>query len=114
MLGPGSVSPEKLGADYIGLSPIFDTATKTDAGKGCGISMISRVRSVVKLPIVAIGGIKRGNVESIISAGSDMAAVVSAIVCSDDVFKETAEFIEIIRRAKTLSLGLSPKGREMS
>ena len=109
-----SVEAERLGADYIGLSPIFDTATKSDAGKGSGITLIENVRPVVKLPIAAIGGIKRENVESVILAGADMAAVVSAIVCADDVFRETTDFIEIIRRAKALSLGLSPKGREIN
>ena len=95
-----AVQAETIGADYIGLSPIFETSTKKDAGKACGTSMIREVRKKVKLPIVAIGGITKRNVHEVIEAGSDAAAAISAIVCSDYVYSETLDFINIIKRAK--------------
>ncbi len=96
-----SIEAEALGADYIGLSPIFATGTKKDAGAACGLSMIERVRAWVSLPIVAIGGIGRGNVADVIRAGADMAVAISAVVCAEDVRRETAAFIETIRGAKS-------------
>ena len=95
-----AVQAETIGADYIGLSPIFETSTKKDAGKACGKSMIREVIKKVHLPIVAIGGITKSNVHEVIEAGSDAAAVISAVVGADDVYRETMDFIKIIKRAK--------------
>ncbi|MEK6891998.1 MAG: thiamine phosphate synthase, partial [Nanoarchaeota archaeon] len=65
-----SVEAEKLGADYIGLSPIFSTSTKADAGKACGTEMITQVKKYVKIPIVAIGGINESNIGQVLKAGA--------------------------------------------
>lgn len=97
-----SVYAEKIGADYIGLSPIFKTTTKKDAGSGCGTSMIGKVRQQVKLPIVAIGGINKSNVGEVIKAGADAAVAISAVVCAEDVCKEVGEFITLINKAKEI------------
>jgi len=95
-----SVIAEKWGADYIGVSPVFETGTKEDAGTACGTEMLTGVREHVRLPIVAIGGINRENVVDVIRAGADAAVAISAVVCADSVFGETTDFINIIRRAK--------------
>lgn len=95
-----AVEAEIKGADYIGLSPIFKTATKKDAGMACGIPMIREVRKHVTIPIVVIGGIDKKNISEVIMAGADAAVAISAVVCARDVYKETLEFIKIIREAK--------------
>lgn len=95
-----SLEAERLGADYIGLSPIFATSTKKDAGAACGLAMIGEVRRAVAIPIVAIGGIGRGNVEGVIAAGADSAVAISAVLRAESVHDETRAFIEIIRRAR--------------
>ena len=95
-----AVEAEKLGADYIGLSPIFATGTKQDAGSPCGVSMIREVRNRVRLPIVGIGGINRENIGEVIRAGADSAAAISAVVCADDVFTAVMELRDIIADSK--------------
>jgi thiamine-phosphate pyrophosphorylase len=95
-----AIDAEKTGADYVGLSPIFTTSTKKDAGKACGISMIEKVKSEVNLPIVAIGGINKDNIKEVIKAGADSAVAISAVVCADDVYKEVKEIIKIIKENK--------------
>jgi thiamine-phosphate pyrophosphorylase len=92
---------EEMGADYIGLSPIFETSTKSDAGRACGLPKITEVRKQVRLPIVAIGGITKENVSEVIRAGADAAVAISAVVCAGDVYKEVAEIREIICKNKT-------------
>ena len=87
---------ERLGADYIGLSPIFETGTKENAGSACGISMITAVRENVQLPVVAIGGINKTNIGGVIRAGADSACAISAVICSDDVYAETVAMREMI------------------
>lgn len=91
-----------IGADYVGLSPIFETGTKKDAGKACGLTMITEVRKKTKLPIVAIGGIAGGNVEDVIKAGADAAVAISAVVNSEDVYREIEMLIEIISNVKNI------------
>jgi thiamine-phosphate pyrophosphorylase len=95
-----AVLAEKQGADYIGLGPIFDTATKKDAGDGIGPLKIREVKDAVKIPVVAIGGINKGNCESVIQNGADSLVAISAVVCSDDVKKETEYFIDMVRKNK--------------
>ncbi|MGB9941078.1 thiamine phosphate synthase [Methanosarcina sp.] len=98
-----AIMAEKTGADYVGLGPIFDTATKKDAGDGIGPLKIREVKAAIKLPVVAIGGINKENCESVIKNGADSLVAISAVVCSDDVKRETKYFIDIIRKNKTQS-----------
>ena len=95
-----AIQAEKAGADYVGLGPIFDTATKKDAGEGIGPLKIKEVKAAIKLPIVAIGGINKENYESAVQNGADSLVAISAVVCSDDVKRETKYFIDTIQRIK--------------
>ena len=72
------------GADYIGVGPIWGTATKADAGEAVGPGLIATLKEAVALPMVGIGGIKAGNAAEVIAAGGDGVAVVSGIVSADD------------------------------
>ena len=72
------------GADYIGVSPVFATPTKTDTAKPLGLEGLRQIRAVTRLPLVAIGGINLGNAREVVRAGADGLAVVSAIVSADD------------------------------
>lgn len=76
---------EAGGADYVGLSPIFCTGSKADAGAACGLGMIGAVRNAVSVPVVAIGGIGPSNARDVLEAGADGLAVISAVVSQDDV-----------------------------
>lgn len=67
--------------DYLALSPVFSTPTKTDTVTEWGLEGVARVRQLTAKPLVAIGNIGFANAGSIITAGADCLAVVSAI-CS--------------------------------
>ena len=95
-----SVEAEKIGADYIGLSPIFPTSTKADAGKACGTEMITQVKKYVKIPIVALGGINESNIGQALKAGAKNIAIISAILAKDSVGQAVKKFIERIRSCK--------------
>ena len=88
---------EKKGADYLGVSPIFETKTKTDAGPAAGLKLIKEVKAKVNIPLVAIGGINYENLESVMKAGADSVAVISAIVTKDNVELECKKFIDKIK-----------------
>lgn len=95
-----AVEAERLGADYVGLSPIFSTSTKADAGSACGVDMIPLVRRRIGLPIAAIGGIGLQNAGEVVAAGADMVCAISAVVASEDVYGRTRELIGIVGRAR--------------
>ncbi|HAP95548.1 thiamine phosphate synthase [Epilithonimonas hominis] len=71
-------------SDYLGISPIFSTDTKKDTVTKWGLNGLSTIRSLTKKPLVAIGNININNASSIIKAGADSVAVVSAICGSDN------------------------------
>ncbi|MDQ3061228.1 MAG: thiamine phosphate synthase [Pseudomonadota bacterium] len=73
-----------LPVDYLGVSPVFATLTKTDTKIPWRLEGLSRVRAATSLPLVAIGGIHSGNARDVLCAGADGLAVVSALCAADD------------------------------
>lgn len=100
----GSVDEAKKavldGADYVAISPIFDTTSKNDAGFGHGLETAKAICEAVSVPIVAIGGINRDNISDIIDAGVDSVAVISAVVSQKDISASATELSLIIKEAK--------------
>jgi len=82
----------KKGANYLGVSPIFGTRTKLDAGKPVGCSLISKIKEKIDLPIVAVGGINLSNAKEVISSGADCVAAISAVLARKDVSAEIKKF----------------------
>lgn len=95
-----SIDAEKKGADYIGLSPIFETSTKADAGKACGTGMIKDTVKKIKIPIVAIGGINKSNIGEVLKSGAKNVAIISAILTMDNVEQVVKNFIRKINSYK--------------
>ena len=80
-----AVAAKAAGADYLAVSPIFQTTTKADAGKPAGVQLIRDVKAAVDLPVAAIGGINEANVDQVMAAGADMVCAISATVAKDDI-----------------------------
>ncbi|MGE8554181.1 MAG: thiamine phosphate synthase [Chryseobacterium jejuense] len=78
-------------ADYLGISPVFKTKTKTDTITEWGLEGISQIRQLTEKPLVAIGNIHLENAKAVINAGADCIAVVSAICSADDPQKAAYE-----------------------
>ena len=75
---------QKLDVDYIGVSPIFTTPTKTDTKGAWGLDGLAKIKTFSRHPLVAIGGINEANATDVIAAGTDCIAVVSAICAASD------------------------------
>ena len=73
-----------LPLDYLGVSPIFATPTKTDTKHAWGLDGLAAVRAATRLPLVAIGGIHAGNAREVLRAGADSLAVVSVLCAAED------------------------------
>jgi thiamine-phosphate pyrophosphorylase len=85
------------GADYLGVSPIFPTRTKADAGAAQGLRLLREIRKEVALPLIAIGGINLTNAVEVIRAGADGLCAISAVVTRSEVRAEIARFQELFR-----------------
>jgi thiamine-phosphate pyrophosphorylase len=73
-------------ADYWGIGPWRDTATKQDAGTGLGAEGFRRLVALAKgKPCIAVGGVRPGDVPIVMAAGGSGVAVVSGILGVDDV-----------------------------
>ena len=83
--------------DYLGISPVYATPTKTDTAAPWGLAGVSQVRAMTELPLVAIGGIHQGNAAQVLQAGADGLAVVSAICSAPDPGLAAQSFKEIFR-----------------
>jgi thiamine-phosphate pyrophosphorylase len=90
----------KLDVDYIGLSPVFSTNTKTDINTPLELEGIREIASFTKHKTVAIGGINTQNTGDIIKNGADGIAVVSAIISQDSPRMAAAELKKIIKEAR--------------
>jgi len=75
----------KDGADYIGVGPIFKTATKKDVCQPVGLAYLEYVAQYISLPFVAIGGIKVGNLAEVIESGAKCYAMVTDITTAQDI-----------------------------
>lgn len=80
-----AIKAEKEGADYLGVGPIYPTATKLDAGRALGVTRLKEIKEAVNIPVIAIGGIDEDNLEEVLRAGADGIAVISAVVGAPDI-----------------------------
>lgn len=95
---------EAYEVDYLGVSPIFETSTKTDTVGSWGLAGLAWVRTVSRHPLVAIGGLNAANAASVIRAGADSIAVVSAI-CSAPEPQAAAEALNKVILSTLKSVG---------
>ncbi|SKC31313.1 Thiamine-phosphate synthase [Photobacterium piscicola] len=89
-----------LPIDYIGLSAIFATATKTNLITHWGLEGLQRTAAICPFPIVAIGGINHTNLTEVMTAGADGVAIVSAISHADNPCQATTEILAAISTNK--------------
>ncbi len=81
---------EAAGADYVAIGAIFPTSSK-DVTRPASLDRIREVKAAVRIPVVAIGGIAADNIASVVAAGADAAAVISAICTADSPRDAAAE-----------------------
>ncbi|MCR4289209.1 MAG: thiamine phosphate synthase [Candidatus Scalindua sp.] len=74
---------ENSGADYVTISPVFDTVNKEYFIKPLGVGEIGKIKAQINIPVIALGGINENNVNEVLKNGADGIAVISAILLSD-------------------------------
>jgi len=91
---------EARGADYISVGSIFMTSTKQDAQHGQGLDAVFTIKKAIDIPVMAIGGINRGNIQDVIRAGADGVAVISAVVSQKDISSAAHELRDMILKVR--------------
>lgn len=85
-----------LDVDYIGVSPVFATPTKTDTAAPFGLEGLRKAVRMSVHPTVAIGGMNERTAADVMACGTDGIAVVSAIVCAPDPKESSKNLLQII------------------
>jgi len=105
LLGPGKIlgatartidqalAAQSAGADYLGCGAVFGTSTKSDAVP-MPLELLQEICGAVRVPVVAIGGIERGNIDRLQGCGMAGFAVVSGIFGAADIGQAARELRE--------------------
>ena len=89
-----AVAAQAAGADYVAFGSFFPSSTKPDAQRA-EPDLLREAARVIHLPLVAIGGITLNNAVSLIDAGADAIAVISALFDSTDIEETARQFADL-------------------
>jgi thiamine-phosphate pyrophosphorylase len=85
---------DALPIDYIAIGPVFATGSKANPDPVVGLEGVRQARRVTTKPLVAIGGINRGNCSQVKDSGADAVAVISDLFESPG--KAVADFLRVL------------------
>ncbi len=103
LLGRSADTPEEAlraredGADYVGVGPVYATASKDDAGAPVGPARIRAVVEAAGLPVVGIGGIDASNAAEVARAGAAGVAVIRAVMAAEDPEEAARTLLRAVR-----------------
>ncbi|MBQ7042030.1 MAG: thiamine phosphate synthase [Muribaculaceae bacterium] len=86
-----------LDVDYIGISPVFGTPTKTDTAEPFGLDGLRKAVALSIHPTVAIGGMNKDTAKEVMLTGCDGIAVVSAICSAENPTLAASELMTIVK-----------------
>lgn len=92
-----AVAAEKAGADYLGVGAMFPTSTKLDAAD-VSYETLKEICNTVTIPVVAIGGINKNNMQELAGTGVDGIALVSAIFAAENIEETCRELKSISKK----------------
>lgn len=92
-----AVESEKLGADYVTLSPIYPSISKAGYQNPAGLQMLRDAVQRLTIPVIALGGIKPGNAKACVANGAAGVAVLGAVMKAQKPYDVTLSIIEEIQ-----------------
>ncbi len=101
------------GADYVAFGAIFPTKTKGPGHPVQGIEKLKQLVKEIPVPVVAIGGITRENIDSVLETGVDSIAMITALTQAINVEEETKRFVFYFQSFETDTKGCSRNGSKM-
>lgn len=91
-----ALEADQLPVDYIAVGPVFSTLTKENPDPVLGVEKLAHICQAVRKPVVAIGGIKRNNVGSVLQTGVQSVAVIHDVLAAQCVHERVAEWIQTL------------------
>jgi hydroxymethylpyrimidine kinase/phosphomethylpyrimidine kinase/thiamine-phosphate diphosphorylase len=91
-----------VGADYIGLGPVYPTDSKDCEAAPGGLSTVREVAKNIPIPVLAIGGVTPDNTRPILQAGASGVAVISAILGAAEPWLVVEEFMQVFKQSSEL------------
>jgi thiamine-phosphate diphosphorylase len=88
------------GADYVGVGPVFATASKDDAYEPIGLTGVARLARIAGVPTVGIGGITPETAADVVQAGAVGVAVIGAVLRAPDVAEATRRLATAVGSAR--------------
>jgi thiamine-phosphate pyrophosphorylase len=110
LLGPAKIIGVSVGSepeareaagwdvDYVGVGPVYATATKPDAGAALGPEETARLARLSGHRTVAIGGIDGANAVHLFKEGLEGVAVISAICSAPDPGAATRQLVRLMQK----------------
>ena len=93
-----AIEAEKNGADYLGVGALFPEYMQSKPDAKCvSLEELKLITQSVKIPVVAIGGIKMQTIDRLKNTNIDGVAVISAIFANNDIVQATKEFVNAAR-----------------
>ncbi|MEW6570298.1 MAG: thiamine phosphate synthase [Nitrospirota bacterium] len=92
-----ALKAEREGADFITLGPVYETPSKLSYGHPVGVETLRTVKLDLRIPVLAIGGIKPDRVREVREAGADGVALISAILAAENVKDAARNFVRLVK-----------------
>ena len=86
----------ETGCDLVACGPVFSTTSKERPDPTIGLELVESVRQIVSRPLVAIGGIDRSNIASVLDTGVDAVAMIGAL-CRGDVAANSRAMVRLVK-----------------
>lgn len=95
-----ALAAQDYGADFITFSPIFFTPSKAPYGEPVGTERLAEVCRLLRIPVFALGGIKRDSVRTVLGHGAHGIALISAILATDEPERAAREMLALLNEGK--------------
>ncbi len=91
-----AIDAQKMGADYIGIGPVFVTSTKPQNRNTISVDLLKKIKQDIKIPFFAVGGINKENIRQLSLNGVKRVAICSAICKAKNVAIETKKLSSML------------------
>jgi thiamine-phosphate pyrophosphorylase len=95
-----ALDAQESGADFITFSPIFFTPSKAPYGEPLGIERLAEACRILRIPVFALGGIKKDSIRAVLAYGARGIALISAILAADDPEPAAREILTLLEEGK--------------
>jgi thiamine-phosphate pyrophosphorylase len=87
---------ERDGADFVTFGPVYATPSKAQYGQPLGLELLAEAAQNVRIPVFALGGVKKMLIAQVMQTGVHGVALISAVISAPDPLDETKSLLHQI------------------